>query len=158
MTVKEMKEVLERLDDNYEIEVNVGGEYVFSFTEDQVKWDDQYQVVEIVYDLYWKDYMEFTKEQLQIIESALEDTRDNTGDEEWAEEKIRQNKISFLKDSIQKINEFRNQKAPEFYNQVGVNYPELEKEKWDVDMTQVNAMADEALEEYTKVLNELEKQ
>ena len=25
-----------------------------------------------------------TKEQLQIIESALEDTRDNTGDEEWA--------------------------------------------------------------------------
>ena len=78
--------------------------------------------------------------------------------EEWAEEKIRQNKISFLKDSIQKINEFRNQKAPEFYNQVGVNYPELEKEKWDVDMTQVNAMADEALEEYTKVLNELEKQ
>tara|TARA_A100001201_G_scaffold3078_1_gene7309 strand:+ start:653 stop:829 length:177 start_codon:yes stop_codon:yes gene_type:complete len=33
-----------------------------------------------------KDYMEFTKEQLQIIESALEDTRDNTGDEEWAEE------------------------------------------------------------------------
>ena len=78
--------------------------------------------------------------------------------EEWAEEKIRQNKISFLKDSIQKINEFRNQKAPEFYNQVGVNYPELEKEKWDVDMTQVNAMADEALEKYTKVLNELEKQ
>ena len=78
--------------------------------------------------------------------------------EEWAEEKIRQNKISFLKDSIQKINEFRNQKAPEFYNQVGVNYPELEKEKWDVDMTHVNAMADEALEEYTKVLNELEKQ
>ena len=78
--------------------------------------------------------------------------------EEWAEEKIRQNKISFLKDSIQKINEFRNQKAPEFYNQVGVNYPELEKEEWDVDMTQVNAMADEALEEYTKVLNELEKQ
>ena len=78
--------------------------------------------------------------------------------EEWAEEKIRQNKISFLKDSIQKINEFRSQKAPEFYNRVGVNYPELEKEKWDVDMTQVNAMADEALEEYTKVLNELEKQ
>ena len=52
MTVKEMKEVLDRLDDNYEIEVNVGGEYVFSFTEDQVKWDDQYQVVEIVYDTY----------------------------------------------------------------------------------------------------------
>jgi len=27
--------------------------------------------------------MEFTKEQLQIIEQALEDTRDNTGDDDW---------------------------------------------------------------------------
>ena len=52
MTVKELKKVLERLDDDYEIEVSVGDEYCFSFTEDQVKWDDQYQVVEIVYDLY----------------------------------------------------------------------------------------------------------
>ena len=76
--------------------------------------------------------------------------------EEWAEEKIRQNKISFLKDSIQKINEFRNQKAPEFYNQVGVNYPELEKEKWDVDMDKVRKEADEAIKKFTEVLNELE--
>ena len=52
MTVKELKKVLERLDNSYEIEVNVGGEYVFTFTEDQVKRDDQYQVVEIVYDIY----------------------------------------------------------------------------------------------------------
>ena len=52
MTVKELKKVLEQLDDRYEIEVNVGDEYCFSFTEDQVKRDDQYQVVEIVYDIY----------------------------------------------------------------------------------------------------------
>jgi len=78
--------------------------------------------------------------------------------EEWAEEKIRNNKISFLKDSIQKIEEFRNQKAPEFYNQVGVNHPELQKEKWGGDMTQVNAMADEALGEYTKILEQLESE
>ena len=30
--------------------------------------------------------MEFTKDQLQVIESALEDARDNTGDPEWADE------------------------------------------------------------------------
>ena len=78
--------------------------------------------------------------------------------EEWEKEKIRENKISFLKDSIQKIEEFRNQKSPEFYNQVGVNHPELEKEKWDIDTTQIKIMADEALEEYTKVLNELESE
>ena len=78
--------------------------------------------------------------------------------EEWAEKKIRNNKIAFLKDSIQKIEEFRSQKAPEFYNQVGVNHPELQKEKWGGDMTQVNAIADEALEEYTKVLEQLENE
>jgi len=77
--------------------------------------------------------------------------------DEWEKEKIKQNKISFLKDSIQKIEEWKDMKAPEFYNQVGVNYPELEKEKWGGDMTQVNLMAEEALEEYTKVLNELEE-
>ena len=76
--------------------------------------------------------------------------------EEWAENKIKNNKIAFLKDSIQKIEEFKNQKAPEFYNQVGVNYPELQKEKWGGDMTEVNAIADEALEEYTKALEKLE--
>ena len=76
--------------------------------------------------------------------------------EEWEKEKIKQNKISFLKDSIQKIEEFRNQKAPEFYNQVGVNHPEMQKEKWDVDTNQIKLMADEALEEYNKVLKQLE--
>ena len=78
--------------------------------------------------------------------------------EEWAAEKIRQNKISFLKDSIQKIKEFRNQKAPEFYNQVGVDHPELQKEKWDIDTTQIKLMADEALDEYTKTLKQLESE
>lgn len=36
MTVKEMKKILEKLPDEYEIEVNVGGEYVFGFEEDDV--------------------------------------------------------------------------------------------------------------------------
>ena len=47
-------------------------------------------------------------------------------------------------------------KAPEFYNNVGVNYPELEKEKWDIDVKAVQKEANEAIEKYTEVLNELE--
>tara|TARA_R110000824_G_scaffold221089_1_gene408227 strand:+ start:243 stop:773 length:531 start_codon:yes stop_codon:yes gene_type:complete len=77
--------------------------------------------------------------------------------EEWQEEKIKQNKISFLKDTIQQIKEWKDTKAPEWFNNVGVNYPELEKEKWDMDTTQVKIMADEAIKEYTEVLNKLEK-
>ena len=66
------------------------------------------------------------------------------------------NKISFLKDTIEQIKEWKNMEVPEWYNQVGVNYPELEKEKWNMDTAQIELMADEAIEEYTKILNKLE--
>ena len=77
--------------------------------------------------------------------------------EEWEKEKIKQNKIAFIKDQIQTIEEWKDMKAPEWYNQVGVNYPEMEKEKWSVDTSHIKLMAEEALEEYTKILNGLEK-
>ena len=78
--------------------------------------------------------------------------------EEWAENKIRKNKIAFIKDQIQAISEWKDMKAPEFYNNVGVNYPMLEKEKWDVDMDKVQKEADEAIQKYTEVLEELENE
>ena len=78
--------------------------------------------------------------------------------DEWEKEKIRQNKISFLKDSIQKIEEWKDMKAPEWFNNVGVNYPELEKEKWDFDDSYIKQMAEEALKEYNKVLDKLENE
>ena len=78
--------------------------------------------------------------------------------EEWAENKIKQNKISFIKDQIQAISEWRDSKAPEWYNNVGVNTPELEKEKWDVDMNKVKKEATEALEKYEEVLEHLESE
>ena len=77
--------------------------------------------------------------------------------EEWAEEKVKQNKISFIKDQIQAITEWGDSKAPEWYNNVGVDTPELEKEKWNIDMVKVKEEATVALEEYTKVLNGLEE-
>ena len=78
--------------------------------------------------------------------------------EEWAENKIRKNKIAFIKDSIQKIEEWKDMKAPEWYNNVGVEYPELEKEKWDVDMDMVKKEADGALKKYNTVLEQLESE
>jgi len=76
--------------------------------------------------------------------------------EEWAENKIRNNKISFIKDTIQQLEEWKKQSLPEWYNNVGVNYPMLEKEKWDVDMEKVAKEADEAIEKFTEELKKLE--
>ena len=78
--------------------------------------------------------------------------------EEWEKNKIRENKISFLKDQIQAITEWKEMKSPEFYNNVGVDYPELEKEKWDVDMKKVHKEADEAIEKFTEALEKLENE
>ena len=78
--------------------------------------------------------------------------------EEWKEKKLKQNKISFLKDSIEQIKEWKDMKAPEWFNNVGINYPELEKEKWNIDYDKIQSMADEAIEEYTKVLKKLESE
>tara|TARA_B100000085_G_scaffold138181_1_gene125900 strand:- start:978 stop:1502 length:525 start_codon:yes stop_codon:yes gene_type:complete len=76
----------------------------------------------------------------------------------WEKEKVRQNKISILKDEIQAIKEWRDVKAPTWYNNVGVNTPELEEEKWDVDVSAIQKEADEAIEKYTKQLKELENE
>ena len=78
--------------------------------------------------------------------------------EAWEKEKVRQNKISILKDEIQAIKEWRDVKAPTWYNNVGVNTPELEEEKWDVDVSAIQKEADEAIEKYTKQLKELENE
>lgn len=78
--------------------------------------------------------------------------------EDWEKKKIRANKISFIKEQIQAIEEWRDMKAPEWYNNVGVNTPELEKEQWDVDTTQIQLMADEALEKFNETLKELENE
>ena len=78
--------------------------------------------------------------------------------DEWEKKKIKENKIAFLKDQIQAIEEWRETKAPEWLNNVGVNYPELEKEKWNIDMDKFKADADEALEKYKEVLEQLEKE
>jgi hypothetical protein len=78
--------------------------------------------------------------------------------EEWEENKIKQNKIAFIKDQIQAISEWGDSKAPEWYNNVGVNTPELEKEKWNIDMKKVQIEAQEALEKYKDVLKELESE
>ena len=77
---------------------------------------------------------------------------------EWEKNKIKENRISFVKEQIQAIEEWKDMKAPEFYNNVGVNEPMLEKEKWDVGVEKIQKEAKEALKKYTEVLQQLENE
>ena len=78
--------------------------------------------------------------------------------DEWEKNKIRKNKISFIKEQIQAIGEWKDMKAPEFYNNVGVNEPMLEKEKWDIDVKKITKEAEEAIEKFTEELEKLENE
>ena len=75
--------------------------------------------------------------------------------DEWEKNKIKENKISFIKEQIQAIAEWKDMKAPEFYNNVGVNEPMLEKEKWDIDVKKITKEAEEAIEKFTEELEKL---
>ena len=72
--------------------------------------------------------------------------------ENYAKKKINENKKSYLKDLKQSIEEFEaTEGKAEFFNQVGVNSPELEKEKWEMGEEQFNQIVDEAKEYITKL-------
>ena len=78
--------------------------------------------------------------------------------EEWEKNKIKKNKISFIKEQIQAIEEWKDMKAPEFFNNVGVNQPMLEKEKWDIDVKKITKEAEEAIKKFTEELEKLENE
>ena len=77
---------------------------------------------------------------------------------EWEKNKIKENKISFIKEQIQAIEEWKDMKAPELFNNVGVNQPMLEKEKWDIDVEKITKEAEEAIKKFTEELKKLENE
>ena len=72
--------------------------------------------------------------------------------EQYAKKKINENKKSYLKDLKQSIEEFeKTDGKAEFFNSVGVNTPELEKEKWEMGEVQFSKIIEEAREYITKL-------
>ena len=67
--------------------------------------------------------------------------------ETWEKKKILENKKSYLKDLKQSIVEFEQTEGKaEFFNNVGVRTPELEKEKWSMGEEKFNTLVKEARE------------
>ena len=45
--------------------------------------------------------------------------------------RLEQNKIAIIKDTLQQLEEWKTTKHQTWFNNVGVNYPVLEEEKWE---------------------------
>ena len=65
--------------------------------------------------------------------------------DDWAQSKMLENQKAYLKDLEQSIDDFEKTGGKhEWFNQVGVNNPELEKEKWEMGEDQFNTIVEEA--------------
>ena len=79
--------------------------------------------------------------------------------EEWEEKKVLNNQLSYLRDQIESIEDWKKEasKPLEVFDQVGVKDIELQTEKWSQNTEQVEKMSKEALEELNKIKEGVEE-
>ena len=80
--------------------------------------------------------------------------------ENWERQKMLKNKLSWIDDMVLSVENWKEEasKPYEVQESVGVQEIELAKEKWSQNTEQVNKMAEEALEEYSKMKEETQKE
>jgi ribosomal protein L37AE/L43A len=75
--------------------------------------------------------------------------------DEWAEKKVIANKLAWIKEQKQSIEEFKKQKAPEFLQQFRPDGYSVDKETWQMDVGEIKKQADKALEYLQKIEDSL---
>ena len=76
--------------------------------------------------------------------------------DEWVKNIERENKISWIKDQRQSVEEFKKQKSPEFLQQIHPDGYSVNEEKWDIDKVHIMEQADEYLEYLQKMEDSLD--
>ena len=75
--------------------------------------------------------------------------------DDWENKKVKANKLAWITEQKEQIKQFKNQKTPEFLQQVRPDGYSVDKEKWGADFSQVRKQADEALEYLEKIEDSL---
>ena len=79
--------------------------------------------------------------------------------EEWEEQKVLNNQLSYIRDQIESIEDWKKEASKPFevFDQVGVQDVELQTEKWSKNTEKVEEMSKEALEGLNKIKEEVEE-
>ena len=79
--------------------------------------------------------------------------------EEWEEKKVLNNKLSYIRDQIESIEDWKKEtsKPYETFDSVGIKEVELQKETWSQNTEQVEKMSKEALGELNKIKEDVEE-
>ena len=75
--------------------------------------------------------------------------------DKWSQQKIIANKLSWIQEQKQQLEEFKNQKEPEVYNQVHPDGHTIEKEKWNTNFEKLKEQTDEAIKHLQKIEDSL---
>ena len=75
--------------------------------------------------------------------------------DDWEEQKVIANILSWITEQKQLIKEFKEQKNPEFYQQFRPDGYSVDKEKWQMNIKEFKRQADEALEYLQKIEDSL---
>ena len=78
--------------------------------------------------------------------------------EEWAQQKVLKNKVSFIKNALEEIDGFINTPLPVFWNQTAADGETMDKEEWTADMTALKEKGEEAKKMWTDELKKTEKE
>ena len=77
---------------------------------------------------------------------------------EYEKKKLLENRLSFIKDMIDSIAEWKKSDAPKFYRQVAADGVTVDEDKWNMDKKYIEKEAKKALIEYKKVKKDIEKE
>ena len=75
--------------------------------------------------------------------------------DKWAIKKVIANKLAWVREQKQSIEEFKKQDSVEFWQQVRPDGNSVDKEKWQMDVEELKKQADEALEHLQKIEDSL---
>ena len=77
---------------------------------------------------------------------------------EYEKKKVLENKLSFINDMINSIDEYKKQDAPKFYRQVAADGVTVDIDKWNMSKKYIEKESKKALIEYKKVKKDIEKE
>ena len=79
--------------------------------------------------------------------------------EEWEEQKVLNNQLSYIRDQIESIKDWKKEtsKPYETFDSVGIKEVELQKETWTQNTEKVETMSKEAIEGLNKMKTEIEE-
>jgi hypothetical protein len=105
-------------------------------------------------DKMWRLYGHCSECQVQFENRLMIDGKYD----DWVKSVERENKIAWIRDQRDSVEEFKNQNDVQFFQQIRPDGYSVDKEKWNIDRTEILKKADEYLEYLQQMEDSLENE